>query len=1105
MRLTCTLCMTFALLGVCSPQPAFSESAAVDYLTQIKPLLRERCFACHGSLKQEAGLRLDTVELMKQGGDSGPALTPEGDVDANLIIERVAEPDAALRMPPEFEGEPFSTEQIALLKSWIAAGAPGPSDEEPEQDPRQHWAFQTVERPDVPDVPNAQWGRNSVDAFIAAGHHEHGLTPNDEASRVQLLRRLSFDLIGLPPTAEEIADCLNDSSTDWYEKTVDRLLADPRHGERWARHWMDIWRYSDWWGYNNQLRNSQQHMWHWRDWIVESLNRDTPYDEMLRLMLAADELAPGDPDKLRATAFLARNFYIFNRTRWMDETVEHVGKGLLGLTTNCAKCHDHKFDPIDQVDYYRMRAFFEPYLVRMDMVPGEPDFTNDGIPRVFDGLPEEPTYLHIRGDEAQPDESEVIAPGVPALLEFEPLKVEQVVLPEVAAEPARQPWVLQNHIAVAEKKLAAVVAKQESAQARLEKAEREANREVEESTPEESPGFEPIHETFATLDETRWKIGAGTWSHSPGQVQQSLDGPQRSILQLLQNAPPDFEATLRFTIQGGSRYRSVGIAFDGPAATEGQTVDPKFLVYASAHAPGQKVQASYDDNGTWRYPGDGNESVELALDTPYTLRLQVRGPLMNVFLNDELTVIWRSPVSRAPGAMQLVTFDALATFQEFHLTALPSDVKLKTPGSGSMEDVNQLAEARHALDMATARVEVAQAELASILARARAMESAWESPASKQAEEHRIEAIRSEQRLVVHEAAARLIEAKFALERAAADKRKDAEEKFAKAEETLAKAKEVLKKDIAEDATYTKLPGAKWSATRFQFTGKDDPQVDFPQTSTGRRTALAKWVTDHRNPLTARVAVNHIWTRHFGQPLVATTFDFGRNGATPTHPELIDWLAAELMDNGWSMKHIHRVIVTSSTYRMASTTAGSEQQLAKDPDNQYWWRRVPIRLESQAVRDSVLALAGTLDATMGGPSVPPKDQDKSRRRSLYFYHSNNDRNLLLTTFDEASVTECYRREQSVVPQQALALSNSGLVLESSGVIAAALTARHPDEEAFIKQAFLQLLGIEATGTEIAACQSALSAWKELPEATDDSARANLIWTLINHNDFVTLR
>ena len=187
----------------------------------------------------------------------------------------------------------------------------------------------------------------------------------------------------MPPTLEQIKEADSDREDGWYERLADRLLNSPQHGERWARHWMDIWRYSDWWGLGDQLRNSQQHIWHWRDWIVDSLNANVPYDEMIRSMLAADELYPNDLDKLRATGFLARQYFLFNRHSWLDETVEHVSKGFLGLTMNCAKCHDHKFDPIEQADYYRMRAFFEPYYVRMDSVPTEPDLTRDGIPRVL--------------------------------------------------------------------------------------------------------------------------------------------------------------------------------------------------------------------------------------------------------------------------------------------------------------------------------------------------------------------------------------------------------------------------------------------------------------------------------------------------------------------------------------------------------------------------------------------------------------------------------------------------------------------------------------------------------------------------------------------------
>jgi hypothetical protein len=260
--------------------------------------------------------------------------------------------------------------------------------------------------------------------------------------------------------------------------------------------------------------------------------------------------------------------------------------------------------------------------------------------------------------------------------------------------------------------------------------------------------------------------------------------------------------------------------------------------------------------------------------------------------------------------------------------------------------------------------------------------------------------------------------------------------------------------------------------------------------------------------------VNHIWARHLGTPLVATVFDFGRKGSPPSHPELLDWLAAEFVESGWSMKHLHRLIVGSAVYRLSS--AGAGEALAKDPDDTQYRRRTPGRLESQAVRDSILALAGTLDSSIGGPPVPAPAQASSTRRSLYFFHSNNERNQFLTMFDEALVRECYRREQSIVPQQALALTNSRLVLDAARPIAERLTRRlaalggPADDPAFVRLAFVVLLGSEASEAEAAAMTRALDEWVKLPDAARGGdptawARMSLVWVLLNHNDFVTVR
>ncbi|MFM8357728.1 MAG: DUF1553 domain-containing protein, partial [Verrucomicrobiota bacterium] len=387
----------------------------------------------------------------------------------------------------------------------------------------------------------------------------------------------------------------------------------------------------------------------------------------------------------------------------------------------------------------------------------------------------------------------------------------------------------------------------------------------------------------------------------------------------------------------------------------------------------------------------------------------------------------------------------------------------------------------------------------------------WSGPAPG-ADSARQAAVQAEWALAVARARVTVAHAELKLARQAPGTSSDAAKEVATAREKLAEAERRLNGPVAPGDTFTRLTGAAWTPTRFLDSTKDDPAVPFPATSTGRRSALAAWITDPRHPLTARVAVNHLWTRHFGTPLVATVFDFGRKGAPPTHPELLDWLAAELVDHGWSLKHLHRLLVTSATYRLESSVAGADDQVARDPDNRWWWRRTPIRLESQVVRDSLLVHAGSLDPRLGGPPVTPPEQAASRRRSLYFQHTNNDRNLFLTVFDEAAVKECYRREQSVVPQQALALLNSRLVQDAAPAMVDRLeqTAPGPADDAFVRHAFAVLLGYEPGEAELAETRRALAAWQARPatqpaEPVPRRARVNLVWALLNHTDFITLR
>jgi hypothetical protein len=926
--------MRFVLLAValeCVLAPSARCAAPVDYTRDIKPVVATHCYACHGALQQKSGLRVDTVKYLLAGGANGPVVIPGRSGDSRLI-DHVTASRGRRRMPPPSDGETLSEPQVALLRAWIDQGALGPADEKPEPDPKQHWAFRTPTRPAVPAVKDASRVRNPIDAFLAAERARHGLAPQPEAPRRLLLRRLCLDLIGLPPSLSEQEAFLADPSPDAYEKVVDHLLASDQYGERWGRHWMDIWRYSDWWGLGAEVRNSQKHIWHWRDWIIESLNADKGYDQMLREMLAADELYPEDLDCLRATGYLARPYFIFNRNTWLDEVVEHTSKAFLGLTINCSKCHDHKYDPIRQTDYYRLRAFFEPYQVRLEQVPGQIDFEKDGIPRVFDCNLDAPTYRFVRGDEKRPMKDRPLAPGLPPLLSPGPLDIRPVSLPLQAHAPGLRPFVLEDHLREAAKQIR--IAQEELARAQQTLAE--GQKRADRMALVLSLIAPLLDNAFARPRWEAWVAGAGRWKEAAEKV---LRQPRAAL-----------------------------------------ALAEKTLAFAEAQAPALQARAAAE-RAHWQQPP-------------------------------------------------------------------PANVK----------------------------------ELSRTAARA----------------ERQVEAARAAQGLA---------RAELELVQAAAPARDAAEAKRNSARDAFAQARKALDNPGEQ---FTPLRGAlKTPESNLETDAARNKR--FPSTSSGRRSALAKWLTDPRHPLTARVAVNHVWLRHFGTPLVPTVFDFGRKGTPPTHPALLDYLAVELVESGWSLKNLHRLIVTSNAYRMTSSSVGSQGSVV-DPENRWYWRRNPVRMEAEVIRDSLLCLAGVLDQAVGGPPINPVAQEGSRRRSLYFVHSHNDHHKFLSMFDDAGVLECYRRSESIVPQQALALSNSHLALDMAAKINPRLFERlgAVSDAAFARTAFELILCSSPSTAEQAECQKTLREWVSLlqKQGVPDPvrrARADLISALLNHNDFITIR
>lgn len=703
--------------------------------------------------------------------------------------------------------------------------------------------FKPVKRPAVP-VPDIA---NPIDAFINEQLQVHELEPLGEATPAQIARRVYVDLIGLLPTPEQMAEFEESYAAQpdaALHRLTDRLMDDPRYGERWGRHFMDIWRYSDWEGYKGAVRLSQPHIWRWRDWIIESLNANKPYDRMVQEMLAGDELAPADENVLRATGYLARNFQS-DRLQWMDNIVEHTSKAFMGLTMNCVKCHDHKYDPIPQTDYYAIRAVFEPYNVRTDPVPGELDAKKDGMPRAYDQSLTAVTYLFQRGDERFPIKDKPVAPGVPTIFEGK-LAVKPVSLPLIARQPEKRDYY----------KAAMLAAVESVADAEL--------REMKRRTLEEQLKLEALEDGGMNKKSAEWKAMAV------------------KVAELQQQT----------------------------ALIEAQ---------------------------------DAMEKADAALKK------------------------------------------AMAT------KPLTTTVK-KT-----------IATAKTAADAA--------------------------------------------------------------------------KKKLAAAEKAI--------KTAAKDTDY-----------------KPREMKSYPETSSGRRLAFARWLTSPQNTLFARVAANHLWIRHFGTGIVATPDDFGANGKKPTHPALLDWLAAEFTASGYDLKHMHRLIISSALYRRSSGSGAAGPNDAADPDNVWYWRSPVRRLEGEAVRDNLLHVAGLLDATLGGPEIESEAAESGRRRSVYYRHAQETQAEMVQIFDGARPNECYQRELSIKPHQALALANSQVTLDASVALEKRLSSEAgADYEAFVASAFQHVLNRAPKAEEMRLSREFIN------QSGKDGTRLrqHFIGVLFNHNDFITLR
>lgn len=775
-----------ALLGAAEPAPQQAE----HFEKKVRPLLAEKCYKCHShdGGKIKGGLVLDSLSGVLQGGDSGkPAVVP-GKPDHGELLARVLSTDEEEQMPPK--GERLTKDQVAILSDWIKQGAPWPGATSSGQtkrakgkitdEDRQWWAFQPVKAVQPPKVADGGWVRTDVDRFIFQKLADNKLQPNNEAPRSVLIRRLYFNLWGMPPSPAEVDAFVADKSPDAYEKLVDRLLASPRYGERWARHWLDLVRYADSDGY--RIDDFRPHAWRYRDYVVRSLNADKPYDRFIKEQLAGDELFPDEPDALIATGYLRHWIYEYNNrdamgqwTTILNDITDTTGDVFLGLGMQCARCHDHKFDPILQKDYYRLQAFFSGILPRED-VPA--------------------ATAKERADYAV------------KLAEWEKLTAD------IRAE--------------------------------IDKIE----------------------------DPYKAKAAEGAIKIFPEEVQELIRKPKT-------------ERTVYEHQVAELAYRQVDYEF-GRLASKMKAEDKEKA------AALRKKLAEFD------------KSKPAPLPVAYTV----------------------SDVGR----------DA-------------AQVKIPRKGDENID------------------------------------------------------------------------------------------------------------------------PG--YLTLLFEGPATIKPVATAPKSS-GRRSELARWLTEPENPLTARVMVNRVWQYHFGKGLVATSSDFGRLGEKPSHPELLDWLAKRFVDDGWSFKKLHRLILTSAVYKQASSlddapaadVASAEnwkRGILVDPENRLLWRGSVRRLDAEQIRDALLSATGELKLDPVGPAV-----DGSKfHRSIYTKVLRNTRDPLLDVFDAPqNFSSTSSRDTTTTPVQSLLLINSQFMLLRAKAMAARLDKEsNGDENRAIERAYRLVYGRTPTADE----------------------------------------
>jgi hypothetical protein len=939
---------------------AHAEDAKVGYRHDVLPILSDRCFKCHGpdSASRQAGLRLDRLDAATAELDSGAKAIVPGDTAKSAVIERIMSTDADTMMPPPDSGKVLSDAEKALLRKWIEQGAKY----------EKHWAFVAPDRPAVPAVKRQDLVANPIDSFVVARLEADEMEPSPRASKERLIRRLYFDFIGLPPSLPEIDAFLADKSPDAYERVVERLMKSPHYGECMATDWLDGARFADSNGYQNDFSRD---MSPWRDWVIAAFNKHMRYDEFVLEQIAGDLLPNPTLEQRIATGFNRNHRTVTEagsiEDEWFVENVvdrvETMGTVMLGLTVGCARCHDHKFDPVSQKEFYQLFAF-------------------------FGNVNEKGVYTETRGN-VPPMVKALTGESQQKLAEFD-AKIaalnKQLGEQMVSIEPQRQLWLdsVAGVPAETEPVPAIEIGLQKNAAARVAVTNADIQPDAKSAVPEFKP--ELIGET-AAFDGKQHLDYRGFEFPKP-------DRPFSWAVWV----KPSGDGAILSKMDPGKTYRGCDLLLTNDGKVEMHIVAKwpgnALLVRTARPLPRDEwshIVATYDGSskaaGITLYVNGGKQDVTVEADT-----------LRSTF------------ASRQPFRIGSRTNDTL-------LHAAVSDVRLF----------------QHALTANDAKA-VLQGSLRRGLKDIRLKELS---------DAHRNQFDRMLVANSTDPFAAKIVETRKLVESVQVERGKyEAAIPNAMVMEELKKPRD----------TFVLQRGRYDQPDKAQKVLPEVPGVlpGLPADAPRNRLGLARWLISPENPLTARVVVNRLWQHHFGMGLVKTSDNFGVQSEPPSHPELLDWLATELIQSGWDLQHIQRLIVTSNTYQQRSEAAADMYH--RDPDNRLLARGPRYRLPAEAMRDNALAVSGLLADKIGGGSVMPYQPaglweelaggahddyvqahgEDLYRRSLYTFRKRTVPHPSMATFDAPSWETCQvKRAKTNTPLQALALLNDVTYMEAA--------------------------------------------------------------------------